>query len=401
MDQKRIAFSKLNHTLKDYTLPAVLIDMDALDRNIERIRIEVERSGKKMRLASKSVRVPALLKYILEKGGPAFQGLLCYTIDEALFLIDQGFQDCVVAYPASGPEVLRAIDGLKKHPNALTLMVDRIEHIHEIESKAQQSGFKGEVPVAIDLDVSTRIFGLHLGVQRSSIRDLGSLKKIIELISKTPSLRLEGLMAYEAQIAGLTDRNPQKKWTNGLLDVFKRISIRQVRKRRKEVAEFMDKRKISVRFFNGGGTGSLLSTIHEPWLTEVTVGSGFLQSQLFDFYQGNRNEGAIFMGLRVTRNPEPGVFTFYGGGVIASGEIGPDRQPTPCWPEDMRIFKSEGFGEVQTPVRSKLLKIGDVGFFRPAKAGEVAERFNEYYLIRGDLLIDRVPTYRGLGKNFG
>lgn len=44
------------------------------------------------------------------------------------------------------------------------------------------------------------------------------------------------------------------------------------------------------------------------------------------------------------------------------------------------------------------MKLGQPVFFRPAKAGEIAERFNEYLVKQGDKIVDRVHTYRGLGN---
>jgi D-serine deaminase-like pyridoxal phosphate-dependent protein len=67
------------------------------------------------------------------------------------------------------------------------------------------------------------------------------------------------------------------------------------------------------------------------------------------------------------------------------------------------MVKNEGFGEVQTPVvvpKNLQVKPGDPLFFRPAKAGEIAERFNEYILLRDNKIVDKVPTYRGLGQCF-
>ena len=64
---------------------------------------------------------------------------------------------------------------------------------------------------------------------------------------------------------------------------------------------------------------------------------------------------------------------------------------------------NEGFGEVQTPVINKgkeSINPGDPLFFRPAKAGEIAEHFNQYILVRDGKIVDRVPTYRGLGQCF-
>jgi D-serine deaminase-like pyridoxal phosphate-dependent protein len=63
----------------------------------------------------------------------------------------------------------------------------------------------------------------------------------------------------------------------------------------------------------------------------------------------------------------------------------------------------EGCGEVQTPLRVPIgvrLNLGDPVLFRHAKAGELAEHFNTYLLIRNGHVVDEVPTYRGAGKCF-
>ena len=58
---------------------------------------------------------------------------------------------------------------------------------------------------------------------------------------------------------------------------------------------------------------------------------------------------------------------------------------------------------MQTPLRVPRgveLAIGDPVFFRHAKAGELAEHVNEYLLVRGDSIVERVQTYRGMGQCF-
>jgi D-serine deaminase-like pyridoxal phosphate-dependent protein len=58
----------------------------------------------------------------------------------------------------------------------------------------------------------------------------------------------------------------------------------------------------------------------------------------------------------------------------------------------------EGAGEVQTPLlgaAADSLELGDRVWFRHAKAGELAERVNSFHLVRGDRIVDEVPTYRG------
>jgi D-serine deaminase-like pyridoxal phosphate-dependent protein len=94
----------------------------------------------------------------------------------------------------------------------------------------------------------------------------------------------------------------------------------------------------------------------------------------------------------------------YAGGYIASGPPSWSRQPLPRMPRNLRLLRSEGAGEVQTPLRGAAaadLLVGDQVWFRHAKAGELCERFDRLRLVQGDQIIDEVPTYRGEGRNFG
>ncbi|HEX7687797.1 MAG TPA: amino acid deaminase/aldolase, partial [Burkholderiaceae bacterium] len=87
----------------------------------------------------------------------------------------------------------------------------------------------------------------------------------------------------------------------------------------------------------------------------------------------------------------------------ASGPAGRDRLPRPWLPAGCALLANEGAGEVQTPVRlpaGTVLAIGEPLLFRHAKAGELCERFETLLLLRGDRVVERVPTYRGEGRSF-
>jgi len=95
--------------------------------------------------------------------------------------------------------------------------------------------------------------------------------------------------------------------------------------------------------------------------------------------------------------------TVKSGGFIASGESSQDKAPIVHLPKGLETISAEGFGEVQTPLKNKSnVSTGPLGpiFFRPSKAGEIAERFNSYYLIEGGKVVEEVPTYRGMGRVF-
>jgi D-serine deaminase-like pyridoxal phosphate-dependent protein len=211
-------------------------------------------------------------------------------------------------------------------------------------------------------------------------------------------------MGYEAQIAGLTDSGPFAAWQNPIKRALKRGSRRDVERSRKHVVQLLREAGFAPAIINGGGTGSVEWSAGEPALTEVTVGSGFLVGHLFDYYAGLTLAPALHFALQVVRRPAPGLVTCHLGGYVASGAAGPDRLPLPVFPEGARLLPMEGAGEVQTPVQlpdGVDLSLGAPVLFRPAKSGELAERFKEYLLVRGDQIVERAQTYRGFGRSFG
>ena len=72
-------------------------------------------------------------------------------------------------------------------------------------------------------------------------------------------------------------------------------------------------------------------------------------------------------------------------------------------PTGLKLVLTEGCGEVQTPLRVPAglqIPLGAPVLFRHAKAGELAERFNEYLLVSKGAIVSRAKTYRGEGRCF-
>ena len=130
----------------------------------------------------------------------------------------------------------------------------------------------------------------------------------------------------------------------------------------------------------------------------------FFAPGLFRYFHEVYFEPAAFFALQVTRIPVKGVVTCQGGGYVGSGEVNPNRLPWPVLPRGLQYLPMEGAGEVQTPLRLPTgcpqLAVGDPVFFQHAKAGELCERFNQLYLLRGHKRIGTTPTYRGQGHAF-
>ena len=87
---------------------------------------------------------------------------------------------------------------------------------------------------------------------------------------------------------------------------------------------------------------------------------------------------------------------------MASGPPAADRLPVPVLPAGLKYSGTEGPGEVQTPLRgraTKNLHVGDLVWFRHAKAGEMTEHVPELIAVSSSG-VERWDTYRGQGWTF-
>jgi D-serine deaminase-like pyridoxal phosphate-dependent protein len=382
--------SRLDSATSALDPPFAVVDLDAFDANLGDLLRRA--NGVPLRLASKSLRVRALQARALDGG---FAGTLCFTLPEALWLATEGLDDLVVAYPTVDRAALRELaQGAAR--SRVTVMVDCREHLDAIAAAEPA----GPVRVAIDVDASWRVGVMTIGAKRSPLHDPSQVADLAKEIVARPYLELDGLMAYEGQIAGVGDRPPGKPLLRLALPILQALSARELAVRRAAIVDAV--RSVApLRFVNGGGTGSIERTAAEPAVTEVAAGSGLYGPTLFDTYRAFKPAPAALFALPVVRKPSPKVATALGGGYPASGPAGRDRLPRPFLPAGLRLDPREGAGEVQTPLlRAAGLHVGDRVWFRHAKAGELCERFDVVHLIRGSEIVETVPTYRGEGKTF-
>jgi D-serine deaminase-like pyridoxal phosphate-dependent protein len=396
-------YERYCRALEHEPLPLAILDLDALDHNLEALLAPARAGGKTLRIASKSVRCPDLLRYLLDRGRGALRGLMAYSCAEARFLASRGFDDLLIAYPTAQPSDARLVAEANLQGARVSLAVDCTTHLAVASRAAVEVG--ATIPVILDVDVSYRALGgrVHVGVRRSPLHTAREVGELASQIGTFPGLELGGVLAYEAHIASLPDHSPLSPLLDAPRRAAKELSRAPVLALRREIAAELARRGIPLPLFNGGGTGSVAWTAQDPSLTEITAGSGLLDSHLFDHYRGLELRPAAFFALQITRRPGPGLVTCQGGGLVASGSAGPDRLPIPYLPGGLSLLALEGAGEVQTPLHvppGLTLDLGAPVFFRHAKAGELAEHFQEYLLIRGDRIEGRAPTYRGAGQRF-
>lgn len=403
---------ELRHAVRDIDGPLAVVDLDAFDANLAALRQRA--GGLPIRVASKSLRTPAAIDRAL--ASPGYSGVLSYSLAEALALFRRGVRDIVVAYPSVDRAALRALfaeagagdseagaaGSAVGATGTITLMIDSTVHLDVIDAQ-RPAGDTVPIRICLDIDASLRLgedlLGdrVHIGARRSPIRDAPSALALAEQVIVRKGFTLVGLMSYEGQIAGTANAgfSPAQMVTR----LVQKVSVDELTHRRREIIEAITN-LTELEFINGGGTGSLESSAAEGTLTELAAGSGLFAPGLFDGYTHFQHQPAAYFASPVVRRPAPGWVTVFKGGFIASGVPGSDRVPTIAWPPGLSYSGLEGAGEVQTPLQgpgAEDLQIGDLVWFRHAKAGELAEHFAVFHVVSGGEIVDQWTTYRGEG----
>ncbi len=388
--------------------PFAVVDLGAFWANAA--DMERRAAGKPIRLASKSVRCRALQERVLAR--PGFAGTLAFTLPEALWLAECGFEDLVVGYPTADCRALRELVQLAaERPEArISIMVDSLAHLDLLDAAVGglADAARAPVRVCLELDAGLWLLGgrVRVGVKRSPVHTPAQAAALAHALVAREGVRVVGLMAYEAHIAGLGDapagRGPGPRLSALTVRLLQAASARELAARR--AAAVAAVRAVApLEFVNGGGTGSLEGTAREAAVTEVSAGSGLYGPALFDTYRAFTPRPAALFALPLVRRPAPGVLTALGGGYLASGPADGARLPRPFLPAGLRLDRREGAGEVQTPLLgapARTLAVGDRVWMRHAKAGELCERFDRLFLVDGDRVVEEVPTYRGEGRCF-
>jgi len=398
------AYPIYRDAIKGLRLPLAFVDLDAFDANITYVAATQKASGKTIRVASKSIRSIDLLRRVFDIGGPAYQGILAFTVEEAAFLVENGFDDIIVAYPSVQPSDLDLMVKLTRASTRVALVIDSRAQLEHMSRCGRAAGVT--LGACLEVDMSWRPLGklAHLGIRRSPVRQADEAVSLVRYAVELPNVTIEAVMGYEAQIASVNDAVPGRRLMNSILRLVKRRSMRELAQRRARIVDALRTAGFDIRVINGGGSGSLVATGRDPAVTEVTAGSAFFAPGLFRHFHEVSFQPAAFFALQIARIPAPGMVTCQGGGYIASGETDLNKRPWPVMPPGLTYIGIEGAGEVQTPLILPAaclpLSVGDSVFFQHAKAGELCERFNSLHLVQAGRRTGEVATYRGAGKAF-
>jgi D-serine deaminase-like pyridoxal phosphate-dependent protein len=178
--------------IDDLDTPAVLIDLDVMERNLRRFQDYLNRHGIANRPHVKTHKIPALARLQLSLGA---QGICCQKLGEAEVMADAGIDDIFVPYNLVGrPKLERAVALAGRI--RLAVACDNADVAEGLSSAFARAGM--DLPVVVECDT---------GMGRCGVQTPQEALELAQAVDRLPGLRFDGIMTYppRGQIARVSE----------------------------------------------------------------------------------------------------------------------------------------------------------------------------------------------------
>jgi len=176
--------------LDELETPALLIDLDVMERNLLRVSDYARSYGLRLRPHTKTHKTPALGRRQIELGAA---GLTVAKVGEAEVMLGADPPDLLVAYPVIGARKLQRLTDVARSTR-VTVSLDSLEAAAPLSAAASQAGV--ELGVLCELDV---------GLKRVGVRPGSELVSFAQALRKLPGLCVQGIAFYPGQIKSLDE----------------------------------------------------------------------------------------------------------------------------------------------------------------------------------------------------
>ena len=169
---------------RDYGTPAVVIDMDRVERNIARVQAQCDAAGVANRPHIKTHKSPLLAALQRDAGA---KGITCQKLGEAEVMADGGLDDILISYNLIGEEKMARLAALMRRIN-ITVVADNATVVAGLPQAAAQA----ERPLSVAVECDT-------GRKRAGVETPGEAIALARQIAASKGLAFAGFMMYPTE----------------------------------------------------------------------------------------------------------------------------------------------------------------------------------------------------------
>ncbi|MBD9528301.1 3-hydroxy-D-aspartate aldolase BhcC [Paracoccus sp. PAR01] len=232
----------------DIQTPCLILDLDALERNIKKMGDYAKAHGMRHRSHGKMHKSVDVQKLQQELGGAA--GVCCQKVSEAEVFARGGIKDILVSNQVRDPAKIDRLARLPKLGARIIVCVDDVANVADLSAAAQRHGTQLEVFIEIDC-----------GAGRCGVTTAAAVVQIAKAVDAAPGLKFTGIQAYQGAMQHMESFIDRK----AKLDA----AIAQV----KEAVAALEEAGLSPELVSGGGTGSYYFESNSGVYNELQCGS--------------------------------------------------------------------------------------------------------------------------------
>ena len=382
-------FAALNTLLREIGsgMPRLVIDLDILDRNLERL-FELH-APEDLRIVAKSLPSPELLNYLFRKIG--YERLMVFHLPFLLQVVERfPAADILMGKPLPVAAMRRFYRG--RPVNAfddtyqLQWLADSSERLLQIVDLSRDIGRR--ITVSIELDI---------GMHRGGLQTNEELATVLDTIrGYHDELRLGGFMGYDAHV-------PKAPWPRTVAG-----ASRHAKKRYAKFLEFAFEGWSDLEegdwCVNGAGSPTITMHHEESPLNDYSVGSALVKPYGFDLPSLADFEAAAWLAAPVLKR-QPGVRVPFVEMLPSRGRdtlfiYGGKWMAEPWHPDGLQEHATYGVSSNQqmlTVPRDSELDIDDYVFLRPTQSEAVFLQFGDLCIVRTGRHVGNWPVFRNQG----
>jgi 3-hydroxy-D-aspartate aldolase len=249
----------------DIDTPALVIDLDAFERNLKRMADFVGKSDVRLRAHAKTHKSPIIAAKQMELGAV---GMCCQKVSEAEVLVDGGIGDVLVSNEVAGAAKLDRLAALARRAK-IAVCVDDPGNVAEMEAAAAKAGVTLDVLVEIDV-----------GARRCGIAPGAPAARLAKQIASSPHLNFAGLQAYHGSAQHVRKADTRRDQIARAVEMVE------------DTLGALRAAGLEARIVGGGGTGTYENEAASRVYTELQCGSYIFMDA--DYARNKRADGGLF-----------------------------------------------------------------------------------------------------------
>jgi D-serine deaminase-like pyridoxal phosphate-dependent protein len=356
------AEDRIGKSIYDLDTPALLVDLDVLERNQKRLLDFLSARKVHSRPHVKLYRAtPEIARIQIETGAI---GLTCAKLSEAEVLAAHGFSNLLIANQIVGRQKIARLASLARQC-AVMVAVDSPENVQELSQAAEFYG----VTIGVLVEV-------NIGQNRCGVAPYEPAVALARVILDSPGLKFRGLMGYDGHCTAKVspaERGELSTQANTLLADTRR---------------FVEKAGIDVEIVSGAGTFTYRFAAQVAGISEVQAGSYLLMDTAYQEHGVHEFDCALRVLARAISRPSyPGAENL---AIIDTGKkamsvlLGNPVVKSPAGANVLSL--SDEHGRIILQEDATPLRVGDPVELWVRDANGTINQFDRFYAVREDIV---------------